>query len=169
MNFHIKLIYLLSFFFIFFIFSAVFSVEVLAQLEKEQNNYDIKVSEIWARETVIKGQATGIFMTIETTSDYSLVGAYTDLGKLEIHTVTIGENNIMQMRQVEKIDIKANEPYEFRPGGYHFMLFDLQEALNSGDMFNITLYMQKASEENEKKKEKVQVVVEVKSLNYQRK
>jgi copper(I)-binding protein len=65
-------------------------------------------------------------------------------GKVEIHTMTM-EGDVMKMRAVERIDIKAGEKIEMKPGqGYHIMLMGLKKPLKAGESFPMQLSFRKA-------------------------
>lgn len=90
------------------------------------------------------GAVTGAFMLIENSTGTAerLVSASVseDIASVvEIHETTLDENDVMQMRPVEGIEVPANGSVELKPGGYHIMLIDLQNALNPGDTVMLTL------------------------------
>lgn len=90
------------------------------------------------------GAVTGAFMLIENSTDTPerLISASVsaDIATVvEIHETTVDENDVMQMRPVEGIDVPANGSVELKPGSYHIMLIDLQTALNPGDTVTLTL------------------------------
>ena len=60
----------------------------------------------------------------------------------------------MKMRAVERIDLKAGEKIEMKPGhGYHIMLMGLKKPLKAGDSFPMQLRFRKAG--------KVQITVKI--------
>ncbi|GAB4431258.1 MAG: copper chaperone PCu(A)C [Anaerolineae bacterium] len=90
------------------------------------------------------GRVTGAFMVIENAGDTpdQLVGATVSAEiarTVEIHETTVGENDVMQMRPVQAIDVPAHGSVELKPGGYHIMLLDVQRDLNAGDTVTLTL------------------------------
>ena len=90
------------------------------------------------------GRVTGAFMVIENAGDTpdQLVGAAVSpeiAGAVEIHETTVGENDVMQMRPVQAIEVPAHGSVELKPGGYHIMLLDVQRDLNAGDTVTLTL------------------------------
>ena len=90
------------------------------------------------------GRVTGAFMVIENAGDTpdQLVGAAVSpgiAGAVEIHETTVGENDVMQMRPVQAIEVPARGSVELKPGGYHIMLLDVQRDLNPGDTVTLTL------------------------------
>ncbi len=69
----------------------------------------------------------------------AIVKAESDVAKsVELHNV-IMENNVMQMRQVEAIEVPANGQVELKPGGYHVMLIGLNRDLKEGEEVLIKL------------------------------
>ncbi|WP_322488508.1 copper chaperone PCu(A)C [Chloroflexus sp.] len=69
----------------------------------------------------------------------AIVKAESDVAKsVELHNV-IMENNVMQMRQVEAIEVPANGQVELKPGSYHVMLIGLNRDLKEGEEVLIKL------------------------------
>ncbi|MEF3275130.1 MAG: copper chaperone PCu(A)C [Chloroflexus sp.] len=69
----------------------------------------------------------------------AIVKAESDVAKsVELHNV-IMENNVMQMRQVEAIEVPANGQVELKPGSFHVMLIGLNRDLKEGDEVLIKL------------------------------
>ena len=55
------------------------------------------------------------------------------------------EGDVMKMRAIERIDLKAGEKIEMKPGqGYHIMLMDLKKPLKAGESFPMQLRFRKA-------------------------
>jgi hypothetical protein len=52
----------------------------------------------------------------------------------------------MQMVPQDSVKIAALRKTEFKPGGLHVMLIDIQQDLNIGDTFPLTLNFEKAGE-----------------------
>ena len=69
----------------------------------------------------------------------AIVKAESDVAaSVELHNVVM-ENNVMQMRQVEAIEVPANGQVELKPGGFHVMLIGLNRDLKEGDEVTIKL------------------------------
>lgn len=69
----------------------------------------------------------------------AIVKAESDVAKtVELHNVVM-ENNVMQMRPVEAIEVPANGQVELKPGGFHVMLIGLNRDLKEGDEVMIKL------------------------------
>lgn len=79
-----------------------------------------------------------VLVNNSTTAD-AIVKADSDVAKsVELHNV-IMENNVMQMRQVEAIEVPANGQVELKPGSYHVMLIGLNRDLKEGEEVLIKL------------------------------
>lgn len=90
------------------------------------------------------GPVTGAFMMIQNngTAAQRLIRAAVDPAiarTVEIHETTVGDDQVMRMRPVDGIDIPAGGSAQLKPGGYHIMLIDVQQALNPGDTVRLTL------------------------------
>lgn len=115
---------------------------------------DIKVDDAWARPTLGQARNGAAYMTISTTGAADrLVGASAPVaGKTELHTMTMN-NNVMQMRPVDAIQVAPGTEVKLQPGGLHVMLLDLKSPLKQGDKFPLTLKFERGGE--------IQVQVEV--------
>ncbi len=104
----------------------------------------ITVRDAWVRATVGSGGMTGAFMVIENAGGAAdrLLSASVDAeiaGAVEIHEMTIGEDQVMRMRPVEGIDVPAGGSVELKPGGYHIMLLDVKHELTPEDTLTLIL------------------------------
>lgn len=84
--------------------------------------------------------AAYVDISVEGDSPATLVGATSPKGdKVEIHDMKM-EGDMMKMRRVDKITVESGDTLTMRPGGgYHLMLMGLQEGLEEGDSFPMTL------------------------------
>ncbi len=77
----------------------------------------------------------------------ALISAATDVAQtVELHTVIMTDDGVMQMRPVEQIDVPANGETELRPGGFHVMLLDITQDLEEGQEVDLTLTFENAGE-----------------------
>jgi len=71
-----------------------------------------------------------------------LVGAASPIASsADIHAHT-HHNGTMSMRPVEGVALPAGETVSFEPGGYHLMLFGLQNSLSDGEEYRVTLFFE---------------------------
>jgi len=99
----------------------------------------LKVSEVWARPGLAGGNSAVYFMiTNETSGTDTLLSASSDVaGAVEMHMTSMQDGN-MQMEQQQQVPVPAGQT-EFQPSGLHVMLIDLNQDLNPGDTFRLTL------------------------------
>lgn len=72
-------------------------------------------------------------------TDVALTGASSPVGTVEVHSMTLDDGN-MRMRRLESLAIPAGDTLRMRPGGgVHLMLIGLEEALEAGGRFPLTL------------------------------
>jgi periplasmic copper chaperone A len=108
---------------------------------------DVKITDSWVRENA-PGQSVGAaYMTLNSPQDSTLVYVETPAaGTVEIHSMQM-ENDVMKMRMLEELPLKAGKPEKLAPGGFHLMLFDLKTPLKAGEKLDFKLcFKDKAGE-----------------------
>lgn len=107
----------------------------------------LQISAPWARATPKGASIGGGYLKITNTGTEPdrLIGGSTGVSKrFEVHFTTM-ENGVMKMRPVsDGLEIKPGQTVEFKPGGYHAMFIDLNQPLEKGDRFKVTLEFAKA-------------------------
>jgi copper(I)-binding protein len=99
----------------------------------------VAVKDAWIRATVPQQKATGAFMQLTASQDTRLVAVTTPLTPVaEVHEMVM-QDNIMRMRQVNGIELRAGRAVELKPGGYHVMLMDLPTQVKPGETVPLTL------------------------------
>ena len=121
---------------------------------------DVQIKEAWARATA-PGQVNGsVGVVITSKKDARLIAVKSAVAeRAEIHTMTM-DNGVMQMRQLDYLELPANQPVTLGPGGNHLMLFGLKRPLKEGSTLPLTLTVQYA----DKKTEKISTKAQVRSL-----
>ena len=106
----------------------------------------IEVKDAWARATPGKAENGAAYLTIETPAADKLVAVSSPAAKKTgLHTMTT-EGGIMKMRPLDRIEVPANQPVTLKPGGIHIMLQGLNEPLQAGKSFPLTLTFEKAGQ-----------------------
>ncbi len=120
------------------IFKVLFLLAFLAACEPKTGvatslATEVKITDSWVRENA-PGQSVGAaYMTLNSPQDSTLVYVETSVASsVEIHSMRI-ENNVMKMRMLEELSLKAGKPEKLAPGGLHLMLFDLKTPLKAGE------------------------------------
>jgi len=122
---------------------------------------EVTIKEPWVRGTVRGQKATGAFMQLTATESASLVAVESPVaGSVQIHEMKL-ENDVMQMRPIQRLDLPAGKAVELKPGGYHVMLMDLKQELKPGDSVPVTLVIEGAGG----KRESVELKAPVKPLS----
>lgn len=80
-----------------------------------------------------RGDAADRLLTVETP-----IAAYAELHE---HRHIDG---LMKMQRVDGLELGAGDRVEFKPGGYHAMLFNLKQPLIAGESFPMTLGFERA-------------------------
>lgn len=112
----------------------------------EATHHDITIRTPWSKAVPNASTVAAAFFTIENKSQEAdqLIAASTPVAATtELHAHT-KHNGMMKMRKVEAINIEANETTMLKPGGYHVMLFDLNEVPHIGETFPVTLTFKQA-------------------------
>lgn len=126
-----------------------------------QAQAQVSVERPWVRATVAQQQATGAFMVLRAARDTRLVAVSSPLTpQVELHEMKL-QDNVMKMREVPAITLKAGQPLELKPGGYHVMLMGLKGAVTEGQTVALTLVFEGA----DGKRESVPVSATVRALN----
>ena len=107
---------------------------------------DLTIFHPWARPAA-EGQNGAVYLTIKNEGkegDKVLSAESPAAAKSELHE-TRDENGVMKMRAVKDgVEVKPGSSLEFKPGGYHLMLFDLKKPLEEGAKVPLTITLEKA-------------------------
>lgn len=122
----------------------------------------IDVDGAWARTSPMMTSAGAVYMEITATDTDSIIAASVDssiAGTVELHEVVAADGGDdmgdmdegdmggeMTMQQVNAIDLPADETVTLEPGGYHIMLLDLVDPLETGQTFEVTLQFSTADD-----------------------
>ncbi len=103
------------------------------------NSDELTIINPWARATVAKQTASGIFLSIKSNKDLKLFKVESSLAsKSEIHTMSI-KNNTMYMHEIDFVNIPKDKITNLN-GAYHLMLFGLKQKLQAGNQVPLILY-----------------------------
>jgi len=106
------------------------------------SNYSqtININDAWARVSAKGSNSAAYFKIINNSSkNDTLISAESNSAEVvEIHE-TFKENNKMGMRAVKFVEIPAKSEVNFKPGGLHIMLINLNRNLKNNDTINLVL------------------------------
>ena len=106
----------------------------------------VRVSDAWARATILESRPGAAYLTIESSAADRLLGVTTPVaGHVMIHAVE-KDGDVSRMKHIETLELPAGEQVTHAPGGMHLMLMGLQDKLSEGTAFPMTLNFEKAGE-----------------------
>jgi copper(I)-binding protein len=111
---------------------------------------DLNIEDAMARAVPPTAKMSAAFMTLTNNADTDLavIGAESSVAKaVELHNNTMTDGK-MKMRQVNQIDLPANQTTELKPGGQHVMLIGLNRALVEGETIDLKLNFSDGSSES---------------------
>jgi periplasmic copper chaperone A len=135
----------------------------------------IEIDGAWARTSPAMADTGAAYMQITAAEADALVSASVDAsvaGTVEIHEVvpadgamtddSMGDHSMsddsmsddsmaegmgaMMMQEIEELTLPAGDTVSLEPGGYHVMLLDLPDPLETGETFDLTLTFANAGE-----------------------
>jgi copper(I)-binding protein len=111
--------------------------------------YKLEVKDAWLR-TGAEGLNSALYFTIEnkTPRPDTLYKVSSDIAQHIMMHETYKKNDMMGMREIKYIVVKANSSVAFKPGSYHVMLMDLKKDLKAGNKINFILYFRAIGEVN---------------------
>ena len=101
----------------------------------------IEAHEVWMR-PASQGENGAVYFLIHNHSSKAdeLIGVSSDVARaVEIHESKM-TGDVMEMRQIQSLPLRAHSEVQFEPGKLHFMLVALKKDLKVGDQVEITLY-----------------------------
>ncbi|MEF8738563.1 MAG: hypothetical protein FAZ92_03312 [Accumulibacter sp.] len=99
----------------------------------------VRVEGAWARATVPSQSATGAFMRLTADKDVVLTGVSSPVARVvEVHEMSM-DKDIMRMRAVDQLPLKAGQTNELKSGGLHIMMMGLKKQIKVGEVVPLTL------------------------------
>ena len=106
----------------------------------------VRVSDAWARASVLASRPVASYLTIESAVEDRLLGVTTPVaGHVMIHAVE-KDGDVSRMKHIETLEVPTGERITLAPGGMHLMLMGLQDKLSEGTTFPMTLNFENAGE-----------------------
>ena len=106
----------------------------------------VRISDAWARATILASRPGAAYLTIESAAEDRLLGVTTPVaGHVMIHAVE-KDGDVSRMKHIETLEVPTGERITLAPGGMHLMLMALQDKLSEGTTFPMTLSFENAGE-----------------------
>ncbi|MGQ2964566.1 copper chaperone PCu(A)C [Methylophilus sp.] len=100
---------------------------------------ELKVSNAWVKPTVAGQPVAGAYMTLTADKDSELIEVLTPVAeKAEIHSMSM-DGNIMRMKRLDRLPLKAGQVVALKPGGFHIMLTGLNHQIKQGEVVPLSL------------------------------
>ena len=108
---------------------------------------NIKIIDPWMRPNA-KGMASALYFTIENNTEAAdtLFKVESDLAERIENHETYSSGDVMGMREVGMIIVKAGSSFELKPGAHHIMLMRLKNDVKEGDSGEFILHFKNAGE-----------------------
>lgn len=101
------------------------------------------VTEAWARASAMVQNAGALYMTIEGGSADAAVtdvSVPSDVARMSmLHETAMNDEGAMSMSMVPQIEVPAGGSVSLEPGGFHVMMMDLVDPLETGQTFDVTV------------------------------
>jgi periplasmic copper chaperone A len=101
----------------------------------------ITISGAWARPG-LSGANGAVYFIIENSAEQAdaLLSAEASVSQLvQLHQSMMDSSGTLSMHEQERVEVPGKDQIAFQPGGLHVMLVNLNQDLNPGDRFNLTL------------------------------
>lgn len=108
---------------------------------------DVVVSDPWARASILVNRPGAAYLTLESDTGDRLIAVESPVaGHVMLHGTETDANGVSRMAHIEALDLPRGEPVTLAPGGMHLMLMALNEKLEEGSTFPLTLTFEDAGE-----------------------
>jgi len=122
---------------------------------------EVSISHAWTKASMPGQSSATVSLHISSKQDVQLIAVSTTAAhSAEIHSM-VHENGMMKMRELDSLEIKANQEVVLGHGGMHLMLVDLTKPLVADEQIPLLLTVLFA----DKHTEKIKVNAMVRSLH----
>ena len=131
-----------------FSMAAVLPLAASSAMAEGDAATEIRIENGYVRAVPPVSPTSAAFMQLTNSGerDHRLVSAESDISEfVELHTHTMGDKGMHEMRKVENIDLPAGATTELKPGGLHVMFINLEAPLKSGSDVDVKLNFEDGS------------------------
>jgi len=111
----------------------------------EEATSAVTVEDAWARNSPTGAENGALYMILTSEVDDAVLYADVEISvaaMAEVHESFTNSDGSMGMQMVERVELPAGQPVEFKPGGYHIMLMGLIAPLEVGQIVTVTLTLE---------------------------
>jgi copper(I)-binding protein len=127
--------------------AAVFVILAQPLMAHDFNAGDLQLKHPWSRATPDGARVAAGYVKIINNGAQAdrLISVSGEIaGRSEIHEMSVNAQGVMTMRPAGGVDIPAGGEVELKPGGFHIMFMELNDAKKEGDKFAGSLTFEKA-------------------------
>lgn len=124
----------------------IFLILLLAASATHAQKSKIEIKDAWARPAG-QGANSALYFTIENkgpNADTLIAVESKAADIVEIHETYKKDNDRMGMRPVKFVAVNSKSKTEFKPGGLHVMMLDMQKDFKMGDKLEAVLLFKKS-------------------------
>lgn len=141
---------------------AFAGIATFGMLTATATDLPIDIRDAWARATVGGQQVGAAYLTMQARSTATLISISSpEAGQVELHEM-VHNGDMMGMRPVARLTLKAGQTLRLSPNGSHLMLTGLKGPLKPGSVVRLTLRWQVGNALIEQP-----IAAEVKPIGYQ--
>ena len=110
----------------------------------------ISISGAWSRATVAGQSSAAAYFSVTNKGDGDdrLLSVSAPMGKAMLHSTTITEQGVMEMRPMKDLPVPAHSTVTLKPGGMHVMIMNVKKPLQAGDSYNLQLRFDRSGTRN---------------------
>lgn len=128
--------------------TAALLVSLLSSSAEDGDHKALHVAHGWARASLGQSPNSVAYVTIHNPTEKADTVVAVSCGgaaRCEIHNHVM-EGDIMKMRHQETLDVEPGAHVEFKPGGLHIMMFEVNAPLTAGEKTEITFTFKDAGD-----------------------
>jgi copper(I)-binding protein len=105
----------------------------------ENRRREPKVEDVWVRLPAVKGGEGAAYFRLEGNIEGTRLTSVTSplIRRIELHE-TVVKNGVTKMEKRKEIDFPYRGALEFKPGGRHAMLFEINKSVKPGGTVPLT-------------------------------
>lgn len=108
---------------------------------------EVAVTGPWARASILASRPGAAYLSLTSDTGDRLLAATTPAaGHVMIHAAQTDANGVARMTRLEVLELPPGQTVTFAPGGMHLMLMNLEDKLEEGTRFPLTLIFETAGE-----------------------
>jgi len=106
-------------------------------------NHSVEINDAWISDAPPSAKIRAGYLTMHNPGEHEIViksFSSKDFARIELHKTTL-KDGMMKMEEIKNLTLKSGESIEFKPGGYHLMLFSPKEKLKKADKVRISVQL----------------------------